>query len=305
MGLFHKLSVLFSKQTAKNFTRNIKFLLRHELSESIWQAKDEVIEDCAFELDELREMLLPLKPKVYSRDESLSILEREPKSFARIGDGEIGLMEGKNISFQKYDKVLAEKMLKLLTVKRDDVYVGICNYFRALSPEATERSREFHRRDVPKLRRFLLKHSNPEIQYLNAGCLMGYFGCDYESYSTVIERKRKLFEGRKIALVTGESVKAKWDYDVFELAESRQYIQAPSMNAFQEYDSILDDINHNVSKDTLVCLILGPTATAMAADLTDMGYMAWDVGHIAKDYDVYMKRVDRSYKEQCDFFAPD
>jgi hypothetical protein len=77
------------------------------------------------------------------------------------------------------------------------------------------------------------------------------------------------------------------------------------MNAFQEYDSILDDINHNVSKDTLVCLILGPTATAMAADLTDMGYMAWDVGHIAKDYDVYMKRVDRSYKEQCDFFAPD
>lgn len=305
MGFFHKLATLFRVWNTRNLTHNIKFLLEHDLAEAMWKNKDEVLDDCVFELDELRGMLLPLKPKVYNCNESLSILEREPKSFARIGDGEIRLMEGKDISFQKYDPVLAEKMLKLLTEKRDDIYVGICDYFHSLSPDATERSREFHRRDVPKLRRFLLKHSSADIHYLDTDCFMGYFGSDYESYGAVIERRKNLFKGRKIALVTGESVKAKWDYDVFEFAASVQYIQAPSKNAFHEYASILEDINMNVSKDTLVCLILGPTATAMAADLTDMGYMAWDVGHIAKDYDAYMKRVDKSYKEQYDFYAPD
>lgn len=134
---------------------------------------------------------------------------------------------------------------------------------------------------------------------------MGYFYSDYETYGTVIERRKKLFEGRKIALVAGKSVFGKLDYDVFELADSKIIIDAPSKNAFQEYDSILKDIERNVSKDTLICLILGPTATAMAADLTDMGYMAWDVGHIAKDYDAYMKKVEKSYDKQADFFLPD
>ena len=123
MGFFHKLATLFRVWNTRNLTHNIKFLLEHDLAEAMWKNKDEVLDDCVFELDELRGMLLPLKPKVYNCNESLSILEREPKSFARIGDGEIRLMEGKDISFQKYDPVLAEKMFKLLTEKRADIYI--------------------------------------------------------------------------------------------------------------------------------------------------------------------------------------
>lgn len=123
MGLFRKFITLCRVWNTKNLMRNIRFLVENDIGESIWRAKDEVIDDCVFELDELREMLLPLKPKVYSRDESLSILEREPKSFARMGEGEIDIIEGRYIPFQKYDPLLGEKMLKLLTTKRDDVYV--------------------------------------------------------------------------------------------------------------------------------------------------------------------------------------
>ena len=55
----------------------------------------------------------------------------------------------------------------------------------------------------------------------------------------------------------------------------------------------------------MVCIILGPTATVMAADLTDMGYLAWDVGHIAKDYDAYMKRLEKTNEMRAKFWAPD
>ena len=124
-------------------------------------------------------------------------------------------------------------------------------------------------------------------------------------YDDFIRRKKKLFEGRKVAVVTGKSVLAKLDYDVFELAASKTIIDAPSKHAFSAYDSILHDISANISKDTLICLILGPTATVMASDLTDMGYMAWDIGHLAKDYDAYMKKLDKTPQTQSAFYAPD
>lgn len=304
MGFFCKLSTLFRIWNTKNLISNIKFMMLHNPNEFM----DEILENCVFELDELKDMLLPLKPKVLNREESLEMLRTAPKSFARFGDGEIAIMQGKSILFQDYDSMLAEKMLKVLKTKRDDLYVGINdNYFHAIPLNASGLSRNFLRGAGPGLRKFFLREINPEIQYLNAACFTGYYHYRYEMYDEIISIKRKLFEGKKIALVTGESVKAKWDYDIFELAASKQYITAPSKNAFQEYDSILDEINRSVSKDTLICLILGPTAKVMAADLTDMGYMAWDVGHIAKDYDFYMhKKATGNEKEtQAQFWCPD
>ena len=306
MGLFRRLSAFFRIWNTRNFARNIKFMMQHNPDEFILALKDEIIEDCAFELDELRDMLLPLKPKVLTRQESLEVLQSNPKSFARFGDGEIAIMQGHSIPFQEYDSVLAEKMFKVLKTKRDDMYVGINdNYFHAIPLDSSERERQFLRAAAPKLRKFFMEEFNREIQYLNACCFCGYFRYSEAVYGEIIDVKRKLFEGRKIAIVTGESVKAKWDYDIFELAAGKQYIEAPSKNAFQEYDSILDDINRNVGRDTLLCLILGPTATVMAADLTDMGYIAWDIGHMAKDYDAYMKRISKDRETNAKFWSPD
>lgn len=306
MGFFRKLSKLFHIWNTKNFLGNIKFMMQHNPDELILSLKDEIIEDCAFELDELRNILMSRTPKVFTREESLRILQSEPKSFARFGDGEIAIMQGKNIPFQDYDSILAEKMFNVLKTKREDLYVGINdNYFHAISPDAPKLERVFLRIAAPELRKFFMKEINPEIHYLNACCLTGYFYYNEDVYAEMINLKRKLFEGRRIAIVTSKSVAEKFEHDIFELAVSKQYIEAPSKNAFQEYDSILDDINHNVSKDTLVCLILGPTATVMVADLTDMGYMAWDVGHIAKDYDAYVKKIGKDKETNAAFWAPD
>ena len=304
MGIISKIRTLCRIWDTERFIRNLRFFIENDIQTTI---KDEAIEDCVFELDELKDMLLLRVPKILDTLESLALLERQPKSFSRYGDGEIMIMQGKDISFQEYDPVLAEKLLKVMKTKRDDLYIGLNGgYFHALNPLANEVSRRFHRSHYSRLRRFFIKECNPEIQYLNANCLMGYFGShDWNTYHEIVRRRMKIFEGRKVAVITGKSVLKKLDYDIFQLAASKIIIEAPSVNAFSAYDSILRDISRNVSKDTMIHLILGPTATVMAADLADMGYLAWDSGHMAKDYDVHMKKLDKTAQIQSDFFAAD
>ncbi|MBQ7593227.1 MAG: DUF1792 domain-containing protein [Synergistaceae bacterium] len=303
MGLFRYIKTLFRIWNTKNLLRNIRFLLEHDLNNSL----DETIESCAYELDEIKAILLSRKPRVLTVQESLKLLLTQPKSFARFGDGEISIMKGNNLQFQSYDPQLAMRLLQVLKTKRNDLYVGINdNYFHAIPPDAPKQKREFLRKYSPSLRDFFIRETNPEIQYLNACCLIGYFDyCDDDIYSEFIKAKRRLFEGKKITVVTGKSVIEKLDYDIFELAASKKYIEAPSKNAFQEYTSIIDNIKRDVSKDDLICLILGPTATVMASDLTDLGYMAWDVGHIAKDYDAFMKKLDRNSEKAITFWVAD
>ena len=312
MGILGKIHKLFRVWDTRRIIRNIKFLICEDIDYAIdyavVEAKGETIENCIFELDELREAILPRVPSILRASESLDLFERQPKSIARFGDGEIAIMEGRNIPFQRYEPLLAEKMLAILRTKRDDMYVGLnSSYFHSVALDCkTEHSRRFLWKYGAKFRKFFMREANPEVQYLCATLFIGYFFSDNdESYSAVIDRRKRLFAGRKIAVVTGKSVLANLDYDIFELAASKIIIDAPSKNAFSAYDSILRDISNNISKDTLICLILGPTATAMAADLTDMGYMAWDIGHIAKDYDAFMKKLGRTSQVLSKFFVPD
>lgn len=306
MGLFGNIRKLARIWNTHTFISNVKYIIKNDIHTAILKAKDETLEECVFEFDEMRDILLPLIPKILNKHDSLLLLKNNPKSFARFGDGEISIMEGRSIAFQEYDAVLAEKMLQVLKTKRDDLYIGINDYFHAVRPGALELSRMFHRQNITWLRRFFISHTNPEIQYLHAGCFIGYFNrYEQEFYESMADFKQQLFAGRKIAVVTGKSVLAKLDYDVFELASEKIIIEAPSKNAFSAYDSILKDISDNVAKDYLICLILGPTASVMASDLADMGYMAWDIGHLAKDYDVFMKKVEKTSEAGAEFWRPD
>ena len=52
-------------------------------------------------------------------------------------------------------------------------------------------------------------------------------------------------------------------------------------------------------------LILGPTATVLSYDLNNLGYRALDLGHIAKDYDAFCKKLNKDSNTISGFFAPD
>ena len=77
------------------------------------------------------------------------------------------------------------------------------------------------------------------------------------------------------------------------------------MNAYNQYNEILLQAQ-SISKNKLILIILGPTATILAYDLSKLGYRALDIGHLAKDYNAWkMKLQTNDIKVVQNFFAPD
>ncbi len=285
------------------FARNVCFLMDHEIPDVLYQIKDETIEDAMYEFEEDQAILPRLS--IADARETIDTLQNEPKSFARFGDGEIAIIQGKNGVFQTYDPRLAQKMKAILNERRDDLYVGLNrSYFQSPFGYA-ERNHKYYRIHGTKLRRFFIRECDPDARYLDASCFGAYFRFgdefDYEGH---YERILRLFEGKDLVLVAGEGVLEQLEADVFERAASKRIIHGPKRNAFEAYDTLVEQVRAQSSKDSLICLVLGMTATAMAADLADYGLMAWDIGHVAKDYDVYKRQVEKT-QENMDAYWRD
>ena len=51
-----------------------------------------------------------------------------------------------------------------------------------------------------------------------------------------------------------------------------------------------------VSKDKLIFLALGPTATVLAYDLYKLGYQAIDIGHVDIEYEWFLRKATKKIK---------
>lgn len=304
MGLIKKLK----SYDWKMIKENIYFLMHNDLRQYeydlIYKIKDETLEECARELEDYKANAQTLK--ILNSDAALRALEQAPKSFIRYGDGEIQLIKGNDIAFQNAEAELSRRLAELLATERDDIYVGL-NYAYFQSPnEFAETNKKFYRVHATAFRRFFVDNCSKKTTYLDAACFGAYYRFDDSfDYEAHYSRIKNLFKGKKVAIVSGEGVFEKLEHNVFELAEAQMIVHAPRMNAFSKYNEILEKIEAEVPKDYLICLILGPTATVLPADLTDMGYMAWDIGHIAKDYNAYMSKTEKTAKNIQEFWAPD
>ena len=269
-----------------------------------YRLKDETIEDCVYELDELSERLPRLR--VFEESDTIDLLMTEPKSFARYGDGEIDIMKGRDVPFQIYNDELARKMKQQLIEKRDDLYIGLNSSYFHTPTKYSKRNRRYYRIYGTEMRRFFNDVCDRNNQYLDACCFGGYFRHNEEfDIESHFAKVRELFRDKNIAIICGKGIMDSIDYDLFELSKKRIIIDAPKKNAFAEYNNIIKDIENNVPKDYLVCIILGMTATVLAGDLARMGYIAWDIGHAAKDYDAFQKKIKKTDDNIDSFFAPD
>ncbi len=307
MGFLHTIKTLRNLNW-RQLKANLIYLSNHSLYnqyfDDAYKIKDEVLEECVLEFDRYKSQLRTLN--ILDAYDTVTVLQQNPKSFSRYGDGEIHIIQGKDQPFQKYEPRLAEKLQQFLSGNRDDVYIGLNRAYFQSPLDFSERNRRFYRVRGTEYRRFFVEHCHPDNVYLDASCFGAYFrfGDDF-NYKEHYARIQELFAGKKIAIVSGEGVFEKLEYNVFSKAESQMIVHGPRINAFSEYDSLIDKIVNTVPKDHLLCIILGQTATVLVPDLTDLGYMAWDVGHVAKDYDAYMKGMEKNEANTSSFWAPD
>lgn len=225
-------------------------------------------------------------PEIISKEDTLKRIIRDRCSIARLGDGELGLIFGKGIGFQPYDQALAQRMRQVLRADDDpNMLVGISEWIFysdfGLYPEYR----------VKNLRR-ILDLLVPGKAYCSADISRFYKSTpDGREALEQIRLLRGIWDGRNVTLIEGAKSRMGVGNDLLDNAKGIRRILCPAENAFSHYQEIFRTARELISKDELVLIALGPTATVLAYDLHQAGYQAVDIGHADISYEWFLRDV--------------
>lgn len=249
---------------------------------------EDLIKNLLYELADKRTLENIKLPQVLTLEDSLQVLLNSEKSLARFGDGEFKLMMMEGINFQKADKKLATKLIEVLQNKNPNLLVGLPDVFGCCYSE-------YFRRVMVNYREFLYQYIDFSSQYCNSMITrQSKFNSEQEGIE-YYDKIKNLWKNRDIVIVEGEGSRLGIGNDLFSGANSIIRILCPIKNAFSKYDRILSECKQ-ISKDKLFILALGPTATVLAYDLSNLGYRALDVGHVDLMYEYFLRKESKNVK---------
>ena len=290
----------------KYLLRNINYLSKHSLwdqrENDIVYLTNKILDDAIYEYDFTPNNYR--KINILSKKESMRLILDQRKSFVRTGDGECKIIMGLNQPFQKYNVEIAEGLIRILRNENDNLLVGINgNYYTSLYSMGNP---YFYRRYGYDLRQVYEKYIDPEKVYIHAAITGYQFGKEksvecIEQY----ELWREAFRDQNIIIVCGEGILDKLEYDVFELASSKQFIYGPRKNAWDVHEELIKKIKEKATKNDIIIFILGMAGKVMILELTELGYTCWDVGHLAKFYNAFRKELPMTPGDRERFYAPD
>lgn len=223
-------------------------------------------------------------PNVKGIEDTINKLKEVSGSISRYGDGELDIMVGRDIPFQKYDDRLAKKMQQILSTDHDDFLVGLPDYFDDLSAY-NDKAKRYFKDYLRENRGYWYTLTKKKKVYYCANITRPYMDFNDKSKGRYyFNLLKNLWEGEKIVIVEGEKSRLGVRNDLFDGCIEIKRILCPATNAFTFYDEIKEKINE-ITKDYMILLALGPTATALAYDLYCQGYRAIDIGHVDIEYE--------------------
>ena len=231
-------------------------------------------------------------PVVMDVESSISYIVENKCSVARYGDGEMKLIMGKDISFQKCHLDLQERLKDILRGKDSNLIVCIPGVFGSLSIY-NDHDRKYWREYLSRNRKMWYKCIDKQRFYYDAfvsRCYLPYR--DKSNADKYFQLWKKLWKGKDVLIVEGAKTRFGIGNDLLDDAHSIKRILGPVKDAYSCYDALFQEVK-KAPKDVLVLLALGPTATVLAADLNREGYHAIDIGHLDIEYEWFLKQVDR------------
>ncbi len=221
-----------------------------------------------------------------SADRTLEYIIENKCSVSRYGDGEMGIIRGYGIKFQRYDKNLARKLKSIKTT--DKVLVCVPSYLskNVNWDNCSEIEKKFWKKEKNKFEGWYRKIFSKS--HILGDALISRFyisKVDKSGVKDYIEKIKKLWENRDIIFVEGYNSRLGYGNDLFDNAKSIRRILCPTENAFALYDNILNSVRKNANRNDLVILALGPTATVLAKDLSEYELQAIDLGHVDIEYE--------------------
>lgn len=230
-------------------------------------------------------------PNVLSIDDTLDLLLSERKSFSRFGDGEFGLIIGTSNGFQSYDLALANRLKEILNSDSRDCLVCIPGTLTTLDG-MTIRARLMWMHLISKYYAGYNRYIQVNRTYPNSLVTRPYVDLLDKSRSLGFFRKLKLlWLDRNLLIIEGENSKLGVGNDLFANAKSIRRIVTINREAYSKYSEILQSTLEHCLKDDLILIALGPTATVLAYDLSNLGYQAADIGHVDIEYEWFLRKT--------------
>ncbi|MGK3141306.1 GT-D fold domain-containing glycosyltransferase [Pantoea sp. C2G6] len=236
---------------------------------------------------------------VMSIEETIDQLLNNPQlSLARYGDGELEMTWYKNIGFQPFDPRLSARLKALLQQAEANPHCLIC------LPDAFRTTRNmrsgsalfwfFHKSFYFKYYDALL---NKQYQYGNTSVTRPWH--DYKSKAlsrTIFDKFKQLYQDRRLLVVEGSGTRLGLGNDLLAGAQEVKRITTLNRNAFSVYDRLLSSVLAHAVNYDLVLISLGPTATVLAADLSQHGIRAIDSGHVDIEYEWMLANASQKIK---------
>jgi glycosyltransferase family protein len=229
-------------------------------------------------------------PLVKSTDETLDKMINEKCSVSRYGDGEFNIIFKGSIFFQAPNNDLRQRLIEILISQSKNHIVCIPDVISNQS-RFTEQAKRHWVKYLALNRSKIYRSLDMKKEYYDAMVTRLYM--DYKDKRGAGERFikfRMIWEDREVVMVEGEQSRLGIGNDLLNNAKSIKRILCPAVNAFEKYDEILAAVKkHDQSK--LILIALGPTATVLAYDLSELGYQALDIGNVDIEYEWFLKRA--------------
>ncbi len=294
----------------KTFIKNIGFLFRKRLKQEFNTIREnqidinDLFDNLKYELiDELKQGIKV--PNIMTVDETIETLLNSNKSIARFGDGELNLMLGKSIPMQEASPELTARLTEVFSSKDDELCVSILYALYHSKENLSDINKWFWRKFGTEFRRTMENFIDYDKTYGAAEMTLAYSYFKNYDYQAYFDKMRQIWDKKDIVIVCGKTVFNNIETNIFDNASSIEYIHTPRIDAFKEFNSILEEC---LQKDSskLFILICGPTAKILTYDLMKNKRRALDLGHIAKQYDWFLKGKRTDDEEgNKEFYKPD
>ncbi|MGE7663624.1 SP_1767 family glycosyltransferase [Peribacillus sp. NPDC097197] len=229
-------------------------------------------------------------PIIHNTDETINKMVATKCSVSRYGDGEFSLMNGKGLLFQPYSHELSKRLKEVINSEVKNHIV--CIPYAIKSTEwCTDIAKKYWREYFGINRSKVYKTINFNKKYFDAQVTRLYI--DHKDKRNVAIRFRQLkelWDDREVIIIEGVKSRLGLGNNLFDNVRSLNRIICPAVDAFGKYNEILTEASKQ-NPNKLFLIALGPTATVLAYDLSNLGYQAIDIGHIDIEYEWFLSKA--------------
>lgn len=240
---------------------------------------------CLVLSDQIRRVRLPIK--VHSTEETLEYIKQRHVSISRFGDGEFNLAMGRSLKFQNNDLELSQALQNLLKHPQlvgDQCVIAIPAVIHSMSG-FTLKSRVFWIKYFAQFRKDTLKLLDRDYTYFDAQITRIYINrSNKKKAQKYFEMWKDIWRDKNVLLVEGEFSRFGVSNDLLSSAKTVRRVICPARDAFHFRNDIVRTVQKQPNVD-LVLLVLGPTATILAPELSKLGFWALDCGNMDMEYE--------------------